>query len=107
MADITGEEPMHDGDKQRTDIIRDMFDARISTEAAAEFMASLSLETWNEGGLGLTWSNIVIAAQRSTDINQLKLVELLYHMARLPAPMDEHGKQLMVYDMRVWGQLSH
>lgn len=103
MAELIEGEPMDEGHRQRAEILWHTLAGLISTKAAADRLATLSLETDN---IGLTWTAVLDAVRKSRDHHQQQLVELLVHLANLPAPTDDNGQQLMWYDMRIWGELK-
>lgn len=103
MTEIIGEEPMDEAHRQRGEILLFVLGRLITTQSAAEQLAALSLETNN---IELTWATILDAARKSEDRHLETLVDLLVDMASLPPALDDHGEQLMLYNMAIWGELG-
>ena len=94
----------------RADVLRGLFSGRLSTQAAAEELAKVTLsvdddpETDTHTRVEITWTVILVAA-RTFPEQQETLVDLLLHMSRLPPAKDEHGEQLRLCCGGIWEDL--
>ena len=95
----------HDRDQGREKILQNLLAGRLSSQAAAEALGSVSLSHPDrEVGLGHTWEAIFVAARVAPE-GQEKLTQLLASMSKLPPPKDAKDRQLMLYDGRIWDDM--
>ena len=89
---------------ERRAILQNLFCGLVSTESAAEQLASLCLkENDIEKSLLRTWLAIIEDAQETTENHKI-LSECLVAISRLPPAKDEDGNQLVIYKLRTWGK---
>ena len=95
----------HDRDQGREEILQGLLAGRLSSQAAAEALSSVSLSHPDrEVGLGHTWEAIFVAARVAPE-GQKKLTELLAFMSKLPPPKNEKDKQSMLYGGWIWDDM--
>lgn len=94
-----------DGLEERRNILQRLFRGSISTQSAAEQIASISLqESDAEDGLIDTWMAITDDAKVTSEHHE-SLSRLMDRLSRLPSPTDEAGNQLKVNSERIWGNV--
>ena len=89
---------------EREAILRNLFGDLITAQLAAEQLALVMLrENDIESALRHTWGLVIGDATRTSDHHR-PLSKLLACISRLPPATDTEGKQLSVYNLRVWGK---
>lgn len=98
-----------EGYEDRYAIVAELFSRGISTNTAAQRLATLTLEGEPEdeeddaeGRLEVTWGSIMLIMRRFPEQAE-KLADLLVCMASLPDVKDDNEGTLLVDDERVWG----
>lgn len=102
MADLA-QQLTEDRDEQ-DEIVEKFLAGLMSTQEAAQTLATVTLASNPESSLNITWAAILPAIRESSDQRQLMVVDLLIHMANLPPARGPDGQQVKVHDMLLWGK---
>ncbi|KAJ5780043.1 hypothetical protein N7457_005203 [Penicillium paradoxum] len=87
-------------------VLQDLFSDSISTQKAAEQVASISVADSSDVEAGITslWSLILKCAYEFPE-HRYKLVAFLVELSKLPDEKDSNGDPILLYEMRVWKDL--
>ncbi|KAJ6099741.1 hypothetical protein N7467_001276 [Penicillium canescens] len=87
-------------------VLRDLFSDNISTHNAAESLATIQLSntTEPESNISSLWSFIIKCAYEFPE-HQIKLVDTLVQLSKLPDAKLANGDPILLHDMRVWKDL--
>ena len=97
-------DPALDEAGEHIEIMFSLLSGFSTPSCAADRLASLVFPADPSDGLTYTWAVVMHVVRNGTDGNREQVVRLLVHVANLPPVLGHDGRQLMVHDLRVWGE---
>ena len=89
---------------EHIEIMSSLLSGFNTPSCAADRLASLVCPADPANGLTYIWAVVMCVVRNGTDGNREQVVRLLVHMANLPPVLGHDGRQLMVHDLRIWGE---